>query len=433
MGNSAVFFTTSDEHGEYYVELQTPPDLKYVQSILALDGSVNGFVDEWERALDRPLEYRQILTNGERAAFLKDTQGHLYYQSSGYARPLSSGRSVNIERERVLLQAVKEQLGDGRPPIVFTEKKAKEKYEAAGFVGDGQNGKERNVRARDSEGEDEGDGPLAKLIDHSANLRGTNRYAGERLAVQLGSSHHGDHEIRRRAAHLDVAIHSEGRGMDREYGNEIGNAILWQMREAQTLQNILRVGRDGGGAVVVIDTAAYPDWLPIKGRIEVEPWPRSQCEVHSAWQELMADPAQLAAGVRTQHLVEHSLVSVSRRSVERALRSFEERGLLERRVDPNDRRAVRWHDTGLAGRAIRGAGTVNVNEQGPSGPTHPCSVMTFEVRDKSRYKTIWGNDANFTGQHIAFHSTSDGSDLPFPTKSEFRAWFRSDAGTAPHA
>lgn len=49
------------------------------------------------------------------------------------------------------------------------------------------------------------------------------------------------------------------------------------MREYQIAQNTLRIGRDGRGAAIVLDTAAYPEWLPVEGATgDVSLWSPSE-------------------------------------------------------------------------------------------------------------------------------------------------------------
>jgi hypothetical protein len=249
---TALLFTTSEAHGEYYVEIQTPPDLTYANAILALDGTPyldpdSGTPAEWTNALDRPLNHRRILTDKQRQTYLSETLGNVYIQSSEYVKPYSSGTHAHPTEDAAKLRAITEEYGNGEPPVVFTSKTVVDDYTAAGFIEKG----------------------LVAEFDYPNNLRGSNDYADTRLAVQLGSTHHGDHEIRRRAAMLGTAVHPEGKGVDRTYGT-VGDRVLYQMREAQSAQNALRVGRDGHGAIYVFDTCAFPEYFPIENDGENE-------------------------------------------------------------------------------------------------------------------------------------------------------------------
>jgi len=326
-----LFFTTSDEHGEYYVQLRESPELEYASSVLALDGTPlidesrpNGQkAREWVQSLGVQLPHKRVLTDSERAAYIRDTLGHRYVQVSEAANPYSSGRYNNMTEDAALCAAVGEVYGGGEAPVVFTPKSVADQYRDAGW-------------------EDKG---LAKEIDHPGNLRGTNKYAEERVAVQLGSSHHGDHEIRRRAAWLHTDVEVTGKGMERDYGSELGNSILRQMRENQTAQNVMRVGRDGEGATVVLKTAAFPDYFPIDGTGAVTGWPDGMKQVLTAWADLSLDELKT---VEVAEITSHRAVDVSARQVRNSLDRFVELGYVKKMDHPEDGRKNVYVDDGLS-------------------------------------------------------------------------------------
>lgn len=325
-GDSARFFTTSEEHGDYYVELQTPPDLQYANAIIALDGTPlvhDGNAIEWENALDRPLNHRQVLTDDERSTFLSETQGNIYIQSSPHIKPYSSGRYTTPQLDAAKLAALRDVYGGGNPAMVFTDKKVCEQYEEAGF--------ERKN--------------LAAGFDYPGNLRGSDEYGDTRLAVQLGSSHHGDHELRRRAAALGETVEPTGKGIERDYGNDLGNAILYQMREAQSAQNALRVGRDGNGAVFVFDTCAFPDWIPVEDELaDVSRWTDTEHAIRETWAGF--DATDRRDGVTTACVTE-AVEGIGERQVRYALSQFAAKGYLSKERDRDDGRRMLWCDDGL--------------------------------------------------------------------------------------
>lgn len=328
--SGSLFFSTSDEHGEYYVEFRESPKLHYANAVVALDGtplidesrSNPHKVREWSQSLGTDLEHVRILSDEERRNYIRDTLGHTYVQVSQNANPYSSGRYNSMTEDAALCAGVRDFYGQGDAPVVFTPKAVADEYRNAGFVEDG----------------------LATEIDHPGNLRGTDRYGEERLAIQLGSSHHGDHEIRRRAAWLRETVDVSGKGMDRDYGSDLANAILRQMRENQTAQNVMRVGRDGGGALIVLKTAAIPDYFPVAGTGGVTPWPDGMKEVLVAWNDLSPGPLKT---VEVGEIADHDAVSVSERQVRNALDSFVELGYVKKGDHPNDGRKNVYVDDGL--------------------------------------------------------------------------------------
>lgn len=329
LGEKGKFFTTSEQDGEHYVEISNPPDLEYTEhkGLICLDGTPlihDGKPVEWMDALDRPLNHRQVLTDDERGEFLSETQGNVYIQTSEYIKPYSSGRYNNPTEDAALLAAVRETYGDGEAPVVFTDMAVRNEYESAGFVEEG----------------------LAKLFDHPGNLRGNDEYGSERVAVQLGSSHHGDHEVRRRAASLGESVNPEGKGKERDYGSELGNSIVYQMREAQSAQNALRVGRDGNGALFVFDTCAFPDWIPVEeGVADVSMWSKTEQAIREVWGEF--DESERSGGVRPSDVSEAIGDIAMDRQTRNCLTRLADRGYLEKTDDPDDGRRTLYADTGL--------------------------------------------------------------------------------------
>jgi hypothetical protein len=328
----ALFFTTSEQRGEFYVEFVESPELHYADTVLALDGTP--LIDEsrpdphkpveWIRALGIPLRHRRILSDAERQDYIQNTLQHRYVSASDFINPYSSGEYNNMAEDASLLAATGEMYGpDDEPPLVFTPLPVERQYKQAGFVEQG----------------------LAKEINHPGNLRGTDRYADERLLTILGSTHHGDHEIRRRAAWLREDVSVEGKGADRDYGSPLANGILRQMRENVTAQMAMRVGRDGGGATIVLKTTAHPDYLPVTGKGGVTTWSDGMKQVREAWGELVSDDA---AFTEVAEIASHDAVSISDRQVRNALQRFVDLGYIRKGKHPTDGRKNAYSDDGLA-------------------------------------------------------------------------------------
>ena len=348
IGNEAVFYTTSQrlsagESDDYYVEFQTPPDksLSYSRSVVALDGTPmidtwsndarRGAVVEWEYALGRPLEHRRVLTDDERAAFLRETMGHRYVQTTPHVRYYSSGKWRDPARDYGLLDTASEKYLDGEPwDVVISSKGAADTFRGLGFATDGDD----DVRR------------VARAIDHRGNVRGSDRYAECRSGAIIGASHHGDHEIARRAAHLGAQIRPEGKGIERAYG-PTGDAILEQMRELDTAQTALRIGRGGGGrgAIVLIDTCSVPEWIPIANDgkpADVSRWAKGE---RAVWKAVVS--MNHSGTFRTDDLLDRVDVNMTPQHARRVLKKHEERGLVRKERDPDDGRRYVWVDTGL--------------------------------------------------------------------------------------
>jgi hypothetical protein len=424
MGYSVRFFTTTDQHSRHYVEFDRSPDLRYANSVIALDGTpltdpaVDDRPHEWQTALGRPLDHERVLDDEERGEHLRN-RGYVFMQSSSDVRPYSSGRYNDARRDAALLATVRDEYGEGSPPLVFTAKKVEDEYRAGGFV-------ERD---------------LASAFDHPNNLRGSNAYADERLLVELGSSHHGDHELRRRAARLGetVPLDPEGKGMDRDYG-PTGNAILRQMRENQVAQDVLRVGRDGKGALVVLDTCAYPDWLPVEDdQMDIALWSKGERSVRDAWHD-RRERGETAA--TTAEIADHSAVDLSDRHLRRVLSHFAERGLLDRDRDDDEGRAARWIDAGLGSLDPEKCAETDLpdvdlgaidavrEERAEATETEPRDPGKWEVDAISSLRTHTPNVRNFGDAPVssdvpayspsidAFDPVSEDTDHPDPPPDE---------------
>jgi len=345
MGGGLVF-TTSEEHGDYYTEFRQSPSLDYAESVLALDGTP--LVDEsrndphkvreWEQALGVPMKHRRVMDDADRRDYIKHTLNHQYVSASEHVNPYSSGKYNDMAEDAALCSAVKEVYGGGTyAPLTFTPKAVSDRYDDAGFVEQG----------------------LVSGLDYPGNLRGSDRYGDERLLVILGSTHYGDHEIRRRAAWLRESVSVSGKGKDRDYGSDIGNAILEQMRENVTAQLAMRVGRDGGGATIVLKTTAIPDYFPIAGKGGVTKWPDGMKQVLEAWTDLGGGSA---AFVEASEVAAHDAVTVSDRHVRTSLDTFAELGYLSKGDHPTDGRKNAYSDTGLSAVAAHDQAEVELPE-----------------------------------------------------------------------
>jgi len=122
------------------------------------------------------------------------------------------------------------------------------------------------------------------------------------------------------------------------------------MREHDTLQALLRFGRDAGGATVYVDTATLPDWMPTHGRGDVRGVSDGLVGVLDALEDV--GPAS------TADLVEHDAVDVSARQVRTHLGTLEDYGVLSSTTDPDDGRRTIYGVDNDAG--VTATGVVNL-------------------------------------------------------------------------
>ena len=302
INNQAIYRVPTDSASRKVV-LQTPPDLHAAHNVICLDGTANH--EMWERAVGRPLDHRDILTDTQKEAYIRDGLGTLGVRMTDYAVPISSGQYGNTQRTAAIVKAMKDEYGQGgrNDVAVFTSKKQIDQYEQDGLT--------------------TGSNPLIDVADNFGALRGTNDYADYRLALIDGSPHYGDHWVKEQGAFDGLVVRPEGKGMDRDYGE--ANKYTFQMREAEVAQAAMRVGRNEEGAIVAFNTACIPEWFPIVGDGgTVRPRSDNERAVIEALQNARRSSAKLSA----KAIARKPGVDCKQRQVLNILRSLKERGLV---------------------------------------------------------------------------------------------------------
>jgi hypothetical protein len=215
--------------------------------IVGLDAT--GRASLWELAIGCEVETTDIHeTPREKRAFLRDVLNLQVVQTSphvqGYSGPSDS---TNFDGPVALVNRIAEEysasllrrdtLSSTSHPGVITTKKA-----------------ENAINDRLT-----GIGALA----HYGDITGSNALGAHNLGIVLGSRHYGDGPVEKWAALGGETVTREGNGATLDYNSPIGNTFLAYMREDETLQAILRFGRDEEGAVVFAHTSALADCLPV--------------------------------------------------------------------------------------------------------------------------------------------------------------------------
>ena len=246
-GNPGLLNT---ENGE--VSILSPPNLSSARGVVALDGTGNQKM--WETMLGIDLEHDPVLDDEEWREYLTETMNYRFVVTTDWVKPYNSVSNVNVSEDTALVKEIHEKFGK---PLVFTTQKAEtEKYHASNeFM--------KHV----------------KDIVHYGDLKSSNLYSDERVAVVIGSNHPGDQEILKWAAFCDIEAEREGRGDHLTYGNE-ADQFYRNMVHDDTLQAAMRVNRDGEGGLVFVHTNTLPDWIPatrVPGIIET--WSNGMREV----------------------------------------------------------------------------------------------------------------------------------------------------------
>jgi hypothetical protein len=206
----------------------------------------------WSLATGTDVHKRDIHESARsRREFLQEVLNLQVVQTSPHINTYSgSAQSKNFDGDVALVQSVAEEyaatqlrqdtLTATTKPGVITTKKAR------------------------AEIEDRIEDDIA-AVDHYGNVTGSNALGELNLGTVLGCRHFGDAVVEKWAALAGETVHRSGYGADLDYDSETANTFLKHMHEDQTLQAILRFGRDKEGAVVFAHTAALAESLPVVG------------------------------------------------------------------------------------------------------------------------------------------------------------------------
>ncbi|MFD1513032.1 winged helix-turn-helix domain-containing protein [Halomarina rubra] len=365
--------TNSDERR---VGVFRPPDYRHTHGLVGLDGTpVHGL---WETAVGTRLDARSVLSDDEKAAFVRGTQGMTVVRTTDSAAPVSSGNWVRPETVAALCEAVRDRHGER--PALLTSAAVSATLDAAA---------------------DAGDYPTDLLPDpdvYYGNLIGSNKLVGERLGVVFGSRHFGDAHVGLWTAlageTFDTPDRSdtENRGMGLSYGGSgFGDEVLRQMREQQTAQAMLRFGRDGGGATVYVHTAALPDWVPVHDTGEViRTRSAGERAVLAACRDLADEQEQGDDGWTSADVAAHPDVDVGQRQARTHLRRLADAGVLAQRGAGRTHRYAPGDDDALDTANV--SADVNLPEppdsaaDGDDDPVNGAGVLHSNNPEVSRYR-----------------------------------------------
>ena len=307
------------------VHLLTPPDLRYTRGVVALDGTPTPAL--WELALGTRLNHRPVLSDAERAEYVRDALGLNIVRTTDAVKPYSgSGEHVATRQDHALIEAIGDE--HDRRPSLLTTQTAKDVYRDAGVLDD----------VRD--------------VDHYGNLKGSNKYASERLGAVIGSRHFGDGFVQKWGAFAGEAIgdpdrsDAETRGRELSYGG-LGDDVLRHMREYETLQAVMRFGRDGRGATVYVHTNTLPTRIeddddPVlagEGRV-IRTWSDGMRQVLDAARDLGAT----GEGWTTGEIADHPAVEIGERQVRDHLHRLARRGYVDVEIEGT---GFVWRNDGL--------------------------------------------------------------------------------------
>lgn len=241
------------DQGEIYIH--DPPDFEFASAVIGLDGTPTKRM--WDLAVGKRFEHRSVLTNDEKSEYMRNTLGYRIIRTTDSVKPYNSENHINVEQDIALTDQIIE--NHDRKPALITTSTAEQKYKQAGVL------------------------DRFASVDHYGNVLGSNQLKETRLGLVIGSNHYGDDYIEKWGALAGKAIRreGEGKGHDLSY-TAFGDEVLRHMRQHETLQAVMRFGRDRNGAVIYVHTDTLPDWVPIhaEGR-EIHTWSRGMKQVLS--------------------------------------------------------------------------------------------------------------------------------------------------------
>lgn len=394
----ATILWDRDHHGAY---VHDPPEFEdragAKNPVVGLDAT--GREELWGLALGQDVEREDIHdTPAERRAFLRDVLNVQVVQTTPHQKFYEgSTASKNFDPDVALVRRVASEFGNQRirsdritstgPPGVITTKCVREAIE--GRL-DGH----------------------ASVVDNYGNVTGSNALAGCRLGCVLGTQHYGDHTVEKWAALAGESVGRTGRGTDLDYDSDVANEYLGHMSADQTMQAILRFGRDEGGAVVFAHTAALRDELPVvaDGAVATTYSGTAREVRDAALDHIGRDESFTAADIES-----HPEIECSRRSIQRALREFADLGYIERH-DPGPGQANEYQPV-----ADPGVGDVELpSVDGPatSAESGPRSIAADRDSDHSRVHYTWSVGVRSSDGEVSRPEPAATATLPAPAVAD---------------
>jgi hypothetical protein len=248
--------------------------------------------------------HRPVLSDEERAQYIRHGLGLKIIQTTTDVKPYNSGTYVTRHNDRAIFEAIRQR--EGKHPSLISSKRAIEQYEE--------------------------DGTLLSVDNHAYyyDIKGMNDFEHVRLGIVAGSPEPSSQTLQLWGALAGTSVESNGeKGWDRTYG-DFGDRLLLGMRENEVLQAVMRFGRsvkDGErGATVYVHTGALPEWVPVTpAYADVHLWDNG--ETNGMGQVLAAIGSK--DEWRTPEIANHPVVSISNRQVRRNLKTLRDYGYID--------------------------------------------------------------------------------------------------------
>lgn len=297
------------EPGVYILD---PPKIES-ETIIGVDGTPTPAM--WDAAMGIDMEYHQVLSDAERRHYINsaDGLGITLVGCTDAVRPYNNPDNVNLDYDRTVVEHIRE-THDEKPGLVTTTT-AMSLFEQDDLLD------EFDLRPPE-----EDDGRQHSI--YYGNLLGSNKYKNKSVGYVSGSTNYGDGFVEQWATYIGEEATLPDRDAnenwaDVESGIEGSVRFLTHMRENQTLQAIMRFGRQGNGCTVYVNTSAVPDWIEFDREIRAR-------KVSNRMGEVVVGIMDLENPFTISDVADSPLVDVSKRTVKRSMRTLTERELIEK-------------------------------------------------------------------------------------------------------
>ncbi|WP_273837629.1 helix-turn-helix domain-containing protein [Halococcus sp. PRR34] len=226
------------------VHLLSVPNFESANGVVGLDGTPTKRM--WDTAFGVSFDHERVVPEERMNDYLTDALDihvHQYgaHNDNGGTRPYSSGVHLYADTDEKLLHGMGMHF-DAEPDVITT-KAAIRRY-------------------------DEDDRVLHHADEYRnfASVKSSNAFRESTLGAVLGSPHPGDETFKRWGAFMGLPIRRLGdnspddKGPNLEYGRT-GDEIYQHYVHNQVLQSILRFGRDGQEAHVLVTSMCTPSWV----------------------------------------------------------------------------------------------------------------------------------------------------------------------------
>ncbi len=309
INSNAICVRDRDEDTMY---LLNPPNFEIADGFLGLDGTPTPAM--WRIATGLDLTHCDVLEDHEKRKYVSDVLNHTIIRTNDDLKPYQNDADGRITAPKDTQIAHWIHRREGENPGLITSKKAID-----------------NVYPESNDGE------LFDYVGTPRNFSNVLSYQGfknKHLGFVSGSRHYGDPYIKKWGAYAGETVVSNGRrGTAKSYG-EFGNKIHRHMRR-QTLQDVLRFGRDTKPTTVYVNTAALPDWVPSKAAHLVL-FSEDAREVAEYLQD------EGGAGGTVNEIATET--SVRKRSARKKTEALAENGFVTKYDDLPDAAAYVWND-----------------------------------------------------------------------------------------